>query len=128
MHLDLDAVGVSCADCDEQVLHQPAILFSSGLEFRRRAKIDQRGVDDLTVCDPVQQLLGTEADADILDVDDGAVVHFEGVFCLQFGKAVRANGLEVRTMRKDRALDALAANLATKDWNNPPDPVAEITG
>ena len=41
MHIDLDAVGVPCADADEQVLHQPAVLRSSGFEFRHRAEIDR---------------------------------------------------------------------------------------
>src|SRR3984893_13593754 len=54
MHVDHDTVGVAGADADEQVLHQPAIFFSSGLEFRHRAKIDQRGIDRLTFGDPVQ--------------------------------------------------------------------------
>src|SRR6266404_7121411 len=128
MHVDLDAVGVSCADADEQVLHQPAILFGTGFEFRHRAKIYRCGIDNLTLGDPVQQLLRTEADADILDVDDGAVVRLKSVFCLQFGKAVRTDGLEVRTIGQDRAFDALAAHFAAEDRNDPPDTIAEIAG
>src|SRR5437899_2253018 len=42
--------------------------------------------------------------------------------------AVRANGLEVRTMRKDRALDALAAHLPAQDRNDPPCAIAEVPG
>ena len=45
MHVDDDAVGVARGGADEQVLHQPAILFTAGLELRRGAKIDQLGID-----------------------------------------------------------------------------------
>src|SRR5438105_9661426 len=128
MHLDLDTVGVTRADADEQVPHQPAIFRGSGFELRHRAKIDQSGIDGLASGDPVKQFLRTEPDADILDIDNGAVVHFEGVFRLQFGQAVRADGLEVRTIRKDRPLDALAAQLTAKDRNDAPDAMAEIAG
>src|SRR3979409_1397641 len=128
MHLDIDVVGVPCADADEQVFHQPAILFSSGFEFRHRAKIDQSGIDSLTLGDPVQQRLRAEADADILDVDDGTVVHLKSVFRLQFGKAVRANGLEVGTAGKDRPVDAFAAHLSTEYRNDPPRAITEIAG
>src|SRR6266576_6165970 len=128
VHVDLDAVGVSCADADEQVLHQPAVLFGTGFELRYRAKIDRCGIDNLTPGDPVQQLLRTEADAEILDVDDGAVVRLKSVFCLQLGKAVRTDGLEVRAMGQDRARDAGAAHFAAEDRNDPPDTIAEIAG
>src|ERR1700733_3191347 len=36
MHIDLDAIGMPCADADEQVLHQPAVFFAAGFEFRHR--------------------------------------------------------------------------------------------
>jgi hypothetical protein len=128
MHVDLDAVGVPRADADEQVLHQPAVFRGSGFEFRHRAKIDQAGINDLTSGDPIQQLLRAESDADILDIDDGAVVHLEGIFRLDFGKAVRANGLKIRTVRKDRPFHAFAMQLAAENRNDPPDAVAEIAG
>jgi hypothetical protein len=53
MHVDLDAVGMPCADADEHVLHQPAIFFVTGFEFRHRAEIDQRGIDGLALGDAV---------------------------------------------------------------------------
>src|SRR5258705_12217766 len=49
MHIDLDAVGVSCADADEQVLHQPAVVFGAGFEFGHRTKIDQCGIDNVAL-------------------------------------------------------------------------------
>src|SRR5258706_8365820 len=128
MHVDHDAVGMPRADADEQVFHQPAVLFGSGFEFRHRAKIDQRGIDSLAFGDPVQQFLRTEPDADILDVDNRAVVHLKSVFRFQFGKAVRADDLEIRAARKDGPADALAAHFAAEDRNDPPDTIAEIAG
>ena len=55
MHVDLDAVGMPRADADEQVFHQPAVFCGTGLEFRHRAEIDQRGIDDLALRDAVEQ-------------------------------------------------------------------------
>src|ERR1700694_2614958 len=66
MHVDHDTVGVAGADADEQVLHQPAIAFGAGLEFRHRAKIDQRGIDRLTFGDPVQYLLRPQTVSQLL--------------------------------------------------------------
>src|SRR5665213_930719 len=43
MHVDHDAVGVTGGGADEQVLHQPAVFFVTGLEFRHGAEIDQFG-------------------------------------------------------------------------------------
>src|ERR1700694_4230521 len=128
VHVNLDAVGMPGTDADEQVFHQPAIFFGSSLEFRHRAKIDQRGIGGLAFGDPVPQLLGTEADADILDVDDRAVVHLEGVFRFQFSKAVRANDLEVRATRKNRPVHCFAAHFAAEDRNDPPRAMTEIAG
>ena len=76
----------------------------------------------------IQQILRTEPDTNVLDIDDRAVVHLKGVFRLQFREAVGANDLEVRTNWKDRTLDALSANFAAKDRNDPPDPMTEIAG
>src|SRR5437868_15279881 len=126
MHVDLDAVGMPGADADEQVFHQPAIFFSAGFEFRHRAEIDQSGMDGLAFGNPVKQFLWPEPNPDILDVDNGAVVHLKGVFRRQFREAIGANDLEVRTNRKDRAVDAFPENLAAKDRNDSPDPVPEI--
>src|ERR1035438_2599635 len=116
------------ADADEQVFHQPAIFFGARLEFRHRAKIDQGGIDGLAFCDAVQQRLRPEADADILDIDDSAVVHLKGVFGLELSQAVRPDDLEVGTIGKDRALDAWPKNFAAENRNNPPDAMAEIAG
>jgi hypothetical protein len=128
MHGDLDAVGVSGADADEQVFHQPAVFFAAGFEFRHRAEIDQSGIDGLTLCDAIQLILRAEADADIFDVDDGAVVHLESVFCFELGKAVGADGLEVGADRKDSSPDPFAENLPAEDRDDPPDTMAVIAG
>src|SRR6202047_5450790 len=128
MHVDLDAVGMPCADADEQVLHQPAIFIVAGFEFRHRAEIDLRGIDGFALGDPVQNSLWPEADAGILDVDDRAVVQLKSVFCFELGKAVRANDLEVRADGKDRAFDAWPKNFAAEDRNDAADAMAEIAG
>src|SRR5438445_4320360 len=128
MHVDLDAIRTPCAHADEQVFHQPAIFLTTGFEFRHRAEIDQSGIDDLALGDPIQQILRTEPDTNVLDIDDRAIVHLKGVFCLQFGKAIRTNDLEIRTDRKDRSLDARPANFAAENRNDPPDAIADIAG
>src|SRR5665213_518287 len=128
MYVDLDAVGVAGADADEEILHQPAVLLAAGFEFRHRAEIDLRGIDDLVFGDAVEQLFRAEADADVLDIDDGAVVQFEGVFRLQLGKAVRADGLEIGADGKDRSLDAVAEDFTTEDRDHPPDAMSVIAG
>src|SRR4051812_1851815 len=113
MHVQLHAVWMPRADADEQVLHQPMVLFTAGFEFRHRAEIDQRGIDDLAARDAVQCFLRPEADADVLDVDDGAVVHLKRVFRFQFGKTVGSDDLEIRAAGKDRAVQARPTHLAT---------------
>src|SRR5258708_8029727 len=128
MPRDLYAVGVAGADADEKVLHQPAVFFGACFESRHRAEIDQRGIDSLAFGDAVQQRLWTEAEADILDIDDRAVVHLKSVFCFQLGKTVRANGLEIGADRKDFSVDALAENLAAEERDDPPDAMAVIAG
>src|SRR4051812_9754226 len=116
------------ADADEQALHQPAIFFTAGLEFRHRPEIDQRGIDGLATRDAVERLLRPEADADVLDIDDGAVVHLKRVFRFQFGKTIGADDLEIRAAGKDRAVHARPTHLAAENRNDPPRAVAEIAG
>src|SRR4051794_9695137 len=77
MHVELDAVGMPRACADEQVLHQPAVFFAAGLKFRHRAEIDQPRIDGLAAREAVEGLLRPEADADVLDIDDSAVIHLE---------------------------------------------------
>ena len=54
MHVDDDAVGVAGGGADEQVFHQPAVLFTSGLEPRHGAELDQFRVDRLAALEPLQ--------------------------------------------------------------------------
>src|SRR5207253_409671 len=80
---------------DEQVLHQPAVFCGSGLEFRHRAEIDQRGSDGLSARDAVEGFFWSKANPDVLDIDDGAVVHLKRVLCFQLGEAIGADHLEI---------------------------------
>src|ERR1700761_3713198 len=56
MHIDHHAIGVARGRGDENVLHQPAIVFVAGLELRHRAEIDQFGIDRLAAFQLLQQL------------------------------------------------------------------------
>src|SRR5262245_28907472 len=74
MHIDDDAIRVAGGRGHEDVLHQPAIFFGTGLEFRHGAEVDQLGIDRLAALELLQQLHRPEADALVLDIDDRAVV------------------------------------------------------
>ncbi len=58
MHVDDDAVGVARGGGDEDVLHQPAVFFSAGLEFRHGAEIDQFRIDRLAALQLLQRSTG----------------------------------------------------------------------
>src|SRR5216684_4984704 len=55
MHVDHDVVGVAGGGGDEQVFHQPAVFFGTGLELGHGAAIDQLWVDRLAALEFLQQ-------------------------------------------------------------------------
>ncbi len=109
-------------------LHQPAIGRGAGLEPGHRAEIDQAGVHRLAAPDLVEGFFRSEAQADIFDIDDGAIVHLDGVFRLEFGQAVGTNHLVIRAALADPAMHPLAEKFAAEDRDHPAAAVAEVPG
>jgi hypothetical protein len=106
MDVDHDAVGVAGGGADEEVFHQPAVFGGPGLEPRHGAKINQFGIDRLAALELLQEFDRAEAQALVLDIDDGAVVGLEGVFGFQLDQFVGPDDLEIRTEGADLAVDA----------------------
>src|SRR6266403_2496812 len=113
---------------DEQVFHQPAVLFGTRLKLRHRAEIDQLGIDLLATLEPLQQFDRSETNTLVLDIDHRAVVGFERIFCFQFDQLVGPDDLEVRAERADLAVDVVATHLATGNRDDAADAVTDIAG
>src|SRR6516225_432664 len=113
---------------DENVLHQPAILCRTGFEFRHGTEINLRGIDRLAPFEFLQKLHRTEAYALVLDIDDRAVVGFEGVFCFELDQFVGPNDLKVRAARENLAVDFFALHLAANDRDDPAHAVTDVSG
>src|SRR6185437_7310228 len=125
MHVDHDAACVAGDGGDEQVLHQPAILFVAGFEFRRGAAIDQLGIDRLVALELLQQVERPEADALVLDIDHRPVGGLEGVFRFQLDQLIGPDDLEIRAERINLAVD-LTADIATDDRDDAANAVADL--
>src|SRR4051794_33736856 len=110
------------------MLHQPAILLRAGLELRHRAEIDQRRIDALAARNAIERFLRSETDADVLDIDDGAVMHLKRVFCFQLGKAVGTDHLEIRAGGKDGAAHVWSMHLAAENRDDSPYTPADVAG
>src|SRR5581483_2286743 len=127
MHVDHHALGVAGDGGDEEVLHQPGVLRSSRLEFRRGAAIDEFRVDRLVALEPLQQLRRPEADALVLDIDDCAIVGLKRIFRLQLDQLIGPDDLEVRTERADLAVD-LPTHLTADDRHDAAHAMSDIAG
>src|SRR6185437_14717277 len=128
MDVDHDAVGVAGGGADENVLHQPAIFFVAGLEFRHGAEIDQFRVDRLAALQLLQEIDRAEAHPLVLDIDGRAIVGLESVFGLELDQFVGADDLEVGAERADLAADALSPHLAASNRNDTADAATDIAG
>src|SRR5262245_42907547 len=127
MHVDDNTVRMTGGGGDEDVLHQPAVFFGAGLEFRHGAEVDQLGIDRLAALELLQQLDRPKADALVLDIDHRAVVGLEGILRFEVDQFVGTDNLEVRAERQHLAVD-LASYLATDDGNDAADAVAYVAG
>src|SRR6266702_1798691 len=127
MHVDHHAVRVACGRRHENVLHEPAVVLVSGLEFRHGAAVDQLRVDRLAALELLQQLDRTEAHALVLDIDGRTVIGLEGVFGLQVYQLVGADGLEVGAEWQHLAGDR-TLHLAADDRNDAANADAGLAG
>src|SRR5438552_8008390 len=128
MHVDNHAVGVAGGGADEQVFHQPAVFGGPGLEPWHGAEIDQFGIDRFAAFQLLQQVDRAEAQALVLDIDDGAIVGLEGVFGLELDQLVGPDDLEVGTEGADLAVDLLAPHLAACYRDDAADAGADLAG
>src|SRR5689334_10263223 len=128
MHVDRHAIGVARGRGDEDVLHQPAVFFVTGLESRHGAEIDQLWIDGFAALEFLQEFDRPEPYPPVLDIDHRAVIGLEGIFGLEVDQLVGTDDLEIRAERQDLAVDLFALHRSARDRNDAADAVSGLAG